>query len=666
MARKTPGGGRINMELDPNKYRLSEEEHQNIFETKIIPKLFLYKESTDKPVAVIFGGQPGAGKSAAVEDAIHELYDRGGAVDIIGDDLRGDHPQYDALLAQDDKTAAFYTDRDTGQWVEKAIAYAKEQKINIVIEGTMRDGNKVAETMESLRAAGYEIDARVLAVNEMLSRQGILHRYERQKADRGEARMTTPQSHQAAYDGIPLTLERIEREKLADRVTLYRRGAQAIYSNRLQGGEWLNEPQARVALEAERSRPMTLAELKAYARTFDDLADLLVKPERQATPDEIKALENLRQLAKDALAAEVARQETLAPGPEQVATQSEPPMSAQASQAEQNRREAAKEAEALALAAFEALARETVDLQVRQAEAMRAQRARLAAYEAELKAEADKARQDEERQQEREARGRQAEGGIRDAGDRYRVALAQHYDVRDPYGSLARAAMGEYGALIREREQLQAQLAKEDDPEKRQLIELRRDIQAADYMALTSRRSAAQTVTITGNRDNEDALQLLKRADAYEAHSEALRHEYRDLTGGRALPDPEQAKAQPQHSSAQEKAEPEQARAEPSTPEAEDDRRRAVDPRIVKEETQLAADQARRAEAEKAKLDRQLRDASPERQKQQRDAAQKARENREARERRDLLERQRDRERRERERALARGKGGRGDDGREM
>jgi predicted ABC-type ATPase len=286
------------MELDPNKHRLSEEDHQSILENKIIPRLFSGKKSTDNPVAVIFGGQPGAGKSAAVEDAIHELYDRGGAVDIIGDDLRGDHPLYDSLLSQDDKTAAFYTDRDTGLWIEKTIAYAKEKKINIVIEGTMRDGNKVAKTMESLRTAGYEIDARVLAVSEMLSHLGILHRYERQKADRGEARMTTPQSHKAAYDGIPLTLERIERDKLADRVTLYRRGAEVIYSNRLQDGEWLKEPQARVALEAERSRPMNRAEIQAYVKILDDLADLLTKSERQATPDEIKALESLRQFTK--------------------------------------------------------------------------------------------------------------------------------------------------------------------------------------------------------------------------------------------------------------------------------------------------------------------------------------------------------------------------------
>lgn len=122
-------------------------------------------------------------------------------------------------MKADDKTAAFYTDRDTGRWVEKAIAEAKALLVNIVIEGTMRDGNKVAETMQSLRETGYQIDARVLAVTWRLSEQGIPQRYENQKADHGVGRMTTPEAHKAGYEGMLKTLDRMEDQKLADQVT---------------------------------------------------------------------------------------------------------------------------------------------------------------------------------------------------------------------------------------------------------------------------------------------------------------------------------------------------------------------------------------------------------------------------------------------------------------
>lgn len=297
------------MALDADRYRLSEADHQATFDRDIKPDLFAGAKPSNQPVAVIFGGQPGAGKSAAVDAAMRDLEPHGGAVQIIGDDLRGYHPQYARLMEADDKTAAFYTDRDTGKWVEKSIAEAKAQRVNIVIEGTMRDGNKVAETMQSLRAAGYQIDARALAVNERLSQQGIMQRYEEQKADRGTGRMTTPEAHKAAFDGMPVTLERIERDKLADRLTIYRRGAEAIYTNELQAGQWAKEPQARAALEAERSRPMTVQERRSYAEGFDRLAELVARPERQASAAEVKNVDDLRQRAKQELAAEVFRQE---------------------------------------------------------------------------------------------------------------------------------------------------------------------------------------------------------------------------------------------------------------------------------------------------------------------------------------------------------------------
>src|SRR4051812_2053149 len=107
------------MALDADRYRLTEAEHQAIFDKRIKPQLFADAKPQAKPVGVVFGGQPGAGKSAAVDDALRELKDRGGAAQIIGDDMRGYHPRYARLMERDDKTAAYFTDRDTGRWVEK-------------------------------------------------------------------------------------------------------------------------------------------------------------------------------------------------------------------------------------------------------------------------------------------------------------------------------------------------------------------------------------------------------------------------------------------------------------------------------------------------------------------------------------------------------------------
>jgi ATP-dependent exoDNAse (exonuclease V) alpha subunit len=203
----------------------------------------------------------------------------------------------------------------------------------------------------------------------------------------------------------------------------------------------------------------------------------------------------------------------------------------QAQQDEEQKRQHAAKAESQRT---EALARENADAQVRQAEQMREQRARLDAFQAEQKKQAEQVREEQERRRESEARGKAAEGEIRDAGDRYRMALGQHYDMKDPYGSLSRAAMSEYGAFIRDRENLNQQIAGEKDAEARKVLELRRDIEAADYMATTDRRIASQSEVISGRRNSEEAIRHRERAAEFEAQSKEMRQEYRDRTTERA------------------------------------------------------------------------------------------------------------------------------------
>ena len=203
-------------------------------------------------------------------------------------------------------------------------------------------------------------------------------------------------------------------------------------------------------------------------------------------------------------------------------------------QAREEERTQQREAREAGEQRIESLARENADHQVRQTEEMREQRARLDAFEAAQRRQGEEARQEEERRRQTREQGNAAEGEIRDAGDRYRMALGQEYDVKDPYSSLARAAMAEYGAFIRDRGQLTQQIAKEQDAEARKALELRKEIEANDYMAITSRRIAGQSEVITGRRDSEEALRFRERATDYEAQSKELRQEYRDLATERA------------------------------------------------------------------------------------------------------------------------------------
>jgi hypothetical protein len=114
-----------------------------------------------------------------------------------------------------------------------------------------------------------------MGVSFQMSELGIFQRYEGQKADRGVGRMTPPEAHKAAFDGMMTSLERIEAEKLADRLTIYKRGNVAIYHNEVRNGQWIRKPEARAIVEAERNRPMNESERKEYAQGYEKVIALM-------------------------------------------------------------------------------------------------------------------------------------------------------------------------------------------------------------------------------------------------------------------------------------------------------------------------------------------------------------------------------------------------------
>ena len=101
---------------DRLRFALPDDEHEDIFQRRVLPKLMPVSESGGAPVAVILGGQPGAGKTRLLGDAEIELQARGATAVVNGDDLRSFHPAYARLQQSDPLSAARYTDHDSGRW----------------------------------------------------------------------------------------------------------------------------------------------------------------------------------------------------------------------------------------------------------------------------------------------------------------------------------------------------------------------------------------------------------------------------------------------------------------------------------------------------------------------------------------------------------------------
>ncbi|KAE8420458.1 zeta toxin-domain-containing protein [Aspergillus pseudocaelatus] len=230
--------------------QLDPDTHAEIFHT-IQTAALATTNPVDQPMAILLGGQPGAGKSRLASAAMKDL--GGNAVKVDADELRQFHPRYIDLMRENDLTASDRIHPDAGPWAVKLTRAAITARRNLVIDGTMRNADDLVALCRSFREAGYYIEARVMAVSRLVSRLSIHERYEHQRQAIGFGRWVSCNHHDAAFAGVPLTVERLEAYRLVDRMAIYVRDNDApVYENRLEHGIWQRPPAGRTRLDAER------------------------------------------------------------------------------------------------------------------------------------------------------------------------------------------------------------------------------------------------------------------------------------------------------------------------------------------------------------------------------------------------------------------------------
>jgi hypothetical protein len=223
---------------DRSRFLLPEQVSDQLFHEAIAPYVFDGIEKTASPSIVFVGGQPGSGKSALLRYCVQQYQEHNGntIAEIVGDDFRAYHPKYAELLDTDDETAAFYTDKDVGRWIEKSLRYAAENVgCSVALESTLRQPNVVCGTMHFFKEHGYTVNLNILLAHSLLSRLGVIERYLAQMSDTGNGRFTVRESHDASYDAIPDTVNAIFAAGKLNQVSLYNRGAKLISTWHLEG-----------------------------------------------------------------------------------------------------------------------------------------------------------------------------------------------------------------------------------------------------------------------------------------------------------------------------------------------------------------------------------------------------------------------------------------------
>lgn len=142
-------------EQESQRYVLSQEESQRIFDRKIKPRFLDPLKSQPNPKVELLGGQPAAGKSGLLRQKELELAQQGGSVTINGDEFRRFHPRNDEIKRQHGKDSAFYTDKDSARWIEQLIQETQKRKVNVILEGTMRRPEVTVKTAKAYRDSGF-------------------------------------------------------------------------------------------------------------------------------------------------------------------------------------------------------------------------------------------------------------------------------------------------------------------------------------------------------------------------------------------------------------------------------------------------------------------------------------------------------------------------------
>lgn len=263
------------------------------------------------PIAIVVGGQCGAGKSGVIGNTLEKL--NSNCVVIDNDKYRYAHPNFDEINAEHPELFTECTDQLSFAATPKVIASMIAGRYNMVIHQTLKNDTIVRCAITDLLNAGYTVVVRALAVDKITSIKDELGRGQDELALGRIPRWVPPENHDTAYVGLPGTVDLIEssgkyhllevvtrsddKDNLNNIGVMYRAvNPDADFSRRfdLEGygfstQEIKNHSSARVAVEV--GRAMDAAKTMA---TIDE--DLEKMKAVATTPEEefrIKRIENI-------------------------------------------------------------------------------------------------------------------------------------------------------------------------------------------------------------------------------------------------------------------------------------------------------------------------------------------------------------------------------------
>ena len=186
------------------------------------------KESSKQPIAILLGGQSGAGKT--VIHRIKQKEFQGNIVIIDGDSFRSQHPHYLGLQQEYGKDSVEYTKEFAGKMVESLVTGLSHLGYNLLIEGTLRTIDVPKKIAQLLKSKGYEVQLALIATKPKRSYLSAFIRYEELYViSPNQARATPKEHHDGIVEHLVGNLCELKQEKILDQIQIYQRDRACIH-----------------------------------------------------------------------------------------------------------------------------------------------------------------------------------------------------------------------------------------------------------------------------------------------------------------------------------------------------------------------------------------------------------------------------------------------------
>lgn len=244
------------------------------------------------PRGILLGGQGAVGKGQLNLWA-EKLYPERQFLAINGDNYRTWHPRFD-MLCKDLWNYSKETQIFSNVFTEGLIDESLSRRYSFVVEGTMRSALVPLQTAAKLRSNGYETAAFAIAACKEFSLLNAFVRYYKEVQSKGFGRMIEIDSHNAAVEGLPKSLDQLYAEKSVERICLFDCFARNMLADyRLSDGEWNDETLPSTVIIAARERQMADKEA---------IGDLLEESEKSFKLLDNESVKSLMRKAYDDLA----------------------------------------------------------------------------------------------------------------------------------------------------------------------------------------------------------------------------------------------------------------------------------------------------------------------------------------------------------------------------